>query len=69
MSPTIALKNVTKQFQDGQNRLLVLEHISLAIEAGEFFVVLGPSGSGKSTLLRIMSGLELAHEGEVTLGP
>lgn len=68
MPPIIALKNITKQFKDEHGRLPVLEHINLALEAGEFFVVLGPSGSGKSTLLRIMSGLEKAHEGEVTLG-
>lgn len=36
----------------------VIDQISLTIEKGEFFVLVGPSGSGKSTLLRMIAGLE-----------
>ena len=46
----------------------VLQDITLAIEPGEFFALLGPSGSGKSTLLRIIAGLETPDAGAVTLG-
>ena len=35
----------------------VLHGIDLAIEPGEFFVLLGPSGSGKTTTLRVLAGL------------
>ncbi len=43
----------------------VLHGIDLAIEPGEFFVLLGPSGSGKTTTLRILAGLESVSAGRV----
>ena len=43
----------------------VLRGVDLAIEPGEFFVLLGPSGSGKTTTLRILAGLEEVSEGKV----
>ena len=46
---------------------LVLDGVSLTMEAREFVAFLGPSGSGKSTLLRIIAGLETADSGEVRL--
>src|SRR5690606_5662644 len=49
------LNGITKTYDYQQN---VLDQIDLAIEIGEFFVLVGPSGSGKSTLLRMIAGLE-----------
>ena len=46
----------------------VLEELSLAIEPGEFLVLLGASGSGKTTALRILAGLETASSGRVRIG-
>ncbi len=43
----------------------VLHGVDLAIEPGEFFVLLGPSGSGKTTTLRILAGLESVNAGRV----
>jgi multiple sugar transport system ATP-binding protein len=45
----------------------VLHGIDLAIEPGEFFVLLGPSGSGKTTTLRILAGLESVNAGRVLM--
>ena len=45
----------------------VLHGIDLAIEPGEFFVLLGPSGSGKTTTLRVLAGLESVSGGRVLM--
>ncbi|HEX6374105.1 MAG TPA: ABC transporter ATP-binding protein [Allosphingosinicella sp.] len=60
---SLELSNVRKAYGD----TLVLDDVSLAMEAKEFVAFLGPSGSGKSTLLRIIAGLETADSGEVRL--
>lgn len=57
----VELAGVTKRF----GAQTVVDEVSLAVEDGEFFSLLGPSGSGKSTLLRIVSGLERPDAGEV----
>ena len=46
----------------------VLVDINLAIENGEFVVLVGPSGCGKSTLLRMIAGLEEISAGEISIG-
>ena len=60
---SILLENVSKRY--GQQT--VVNNISLEIEDGEFFVLLGSSGSGKSTILNIIAGLAPADEGRVLL--
>jgi len=46
----------------------VLRSIDLAVESGEFVVLVGPSGCGKSTLLNVIAGLERASEGRIEIG-
>lgn len=48
--------------------VLALREVDLAIEAGEFFVLLGPSGCGKTTLLRSIAGLEILDGGQIHVG-
>jgi spermidine/putrescine transport system ATP-binding protein len=47
--------------------LRAVDHVTLNVEEGEFFSVVGPSGSGKSTLLRCIGGLERPQAGNVSL--
>ena len=60
---SIVLEQLTKRY-DGHP---VVNHVSLEIADGEFFVLLGPSGSGKSTVLRMIAGLIAVDEGRVWL--
>lgn len=46
----------------------VLKEINLAIDDGEFLVLVGPSGCGKSTLLNLIAGLESSTDGEIRIG-
>lgn len=61
----LQLRNVSKSFGTGADRVEVLKNISLSVEEGEFLAVVGFSGSGKSTLVNLMNGLLLPDEGEV----
>ena len=61
---TVELKNVRKSY----GKVAVIHGVSMAIEKGEFVVIVGPSGCGKSTLLRMVAGLEEISEGEITIG-
>ena len=57
----ITIKNVKKTF----NRTEVLKNVSMDIENGEIFGIIGQSGAGKSTLLRCINGLETYDRGEI----
>ena len=59
----ITIANVKKSFQD----LNVLKGISLSIDDGEIYGIIGQSGAGKSTLLRCINGLESFDEGEILI--
>lgn len=59
----LSLQHISKYFQAGGNKNIVLNDISLEIEEGEFVSIMGPSGSGKSTLLNIIGMLDEPSEG------
>jgi NitT/TauT family transport system ATP-binding protein len=60
----VALERVTKRYA-GENGLLALDGISLAVRPGEFLTLVGASGCGKSTLLNLVSGLDQPTSGSV----
>ena len=63
----LELTQIKKSFGSGENRVEVLKGIDLAVEKGEFCVLLGPSGSGKSTLLNILGGIDRADSGDILI--
>ena len=60
----VNIQNVYKSFGETE----VLKDISVAIDDGEFLVLVGPSGCGKSTLLRMIAGLEDISDGQISIG-
>jgi len=61
----ISVKNLIKNYYNGQIETNVLKDISLSIEVGEFVAVMGKSGAGKSTLLYQISLLDIPTSGEI----
>jgi ABC-type Fe3+/spermidine/putrescine transport system ATPase subunit len=64
--PEVELKNVVKTFDKG--RIIAVDHIDLHVRDKEYLTLLGPSGCGKTTTLRMIAGLELPDEGEISIG-
>lgn len=63
----IKVRNLKKEFIQGQERTEVLKGFDLNVEEGEFVAVMGPSGSGKSTLLQLLGGLDVPTEGDIVI--
>jgi multiple sugar transport system ATP-binding protein len=61
----VALEDVTKIYPDGTP---AVSDLDLAVDDGEFMVLVGPSGCGKTTALRMVAGLEDITDGEVRIG-
>ncbi|MCC5889491.1 MAG: ATP-binding cassette domain-containing protein [Alkalibacterium sp.] len=61
----IRLQNIEKTFYGKETNLLALNQISLNVEKGEAFGIIGESGAGKSTLLRMINALEKPDSGMV----
>jgi NitT/TauT family transport system ATP-binding protein len=61
--PAIRIRDLVKSF----GALLAVDHVSVDIRPGEFFMIVGPSGCGKTTLLRILAGLDTATSGTIEI--
>jgi putative ABC transport system ATP-binding protein len=69
MSDTMVdVRDVTKSYVRGKQKIEVLHRLSLAIPKGDFVALMGPSGSGKTTLLNLIGGLDQPSSGEVIVG-
>ena len=60
-------KGLVKSFVNGNNKLKVLDGIDINLEEGKIVTIMGKSGSGKSTLLNILSTLDGADEGMISI--
>lgn len=65
--PAVLVAGVTKIFGAGDDAVLALDSISLAVHPGDFVTVLGASGCGKSTLLNLIAGLDSPTNGTVAV--
>lgn len=63
----ITLKNISKIYRQNHKTITALDNISLTVEQGEIYGVVGESGAGKSTLIRCVNLLELPSHGEVII--
>ncbi len=60
-------RQLVKSYRQGEQDLLVLNHIDLCVQRGERLAIVGASGSGKSTLLNLLGGLDEAQSGEILI--
>ena len=62
--PFLQIRRIVKQFDD----VFAVDDVSLDVQQGEIFALLGSSGCGKSTLLRMLAGFETPTSGQIMLG-
>jgi len=67
--PVIQIRNLTKIYRDfwGRQKVKALNSLSLEVQRGEVFGLLGPNGSGKTTTMKLLLGLLFPTEGEISI--
>ena len=65
MNSIIEIKNLSKTFGSGESQVAALQDVSISVNSGEIFGIIGLSGAGKSTLVRCINLLERPNEGQV----
>ncbi|NLA68484.1 MAG: ABC transporter ATP-binding protein [Gammaproteobacteria bacterium] len=68
MSTLVSIRNLSKSYQRGPEKVEVLQGLDLDIASGDFVALMGPSGSGKTTLLNLIGGLDAPSGGEIVVG-
>ncbi len=67
MGALIEIRQLSKVYVRGKQKIEVLHDINLDITGGDFFALMGPSGSGKTTLLNLLGGLDVPSSGTVSV--
>lgn len=63
----LKIENLCKVYGQDDNQITALDHVTLAIEKGDFTAIIGSSGSGKSTLLHAIAGVDVPTSGKIYL--
>lgn len=63
----LKLKNITKEYQSGDTKVMALKGIDIEFRNSEFVSILGQSGCGKTTLLNIIGGLDRYTSGDLII--
>ncbi|HEX8777465.1 MAG TPA: ABC transporter ATP-binding protein [Rhodanobacter sp.] len=67
MDTLIQIRDLSKVYERGKQKVEVLHHINLDITEGDFLALMGPSGSGKTTLLNLIGGLDTPTAGSISV--
>ena len=67
MAHLIEIRDLSKVYTRGKQKVEVLHHIDLDVEQGDFLALMGPSGSGKTTLLNLIGGLDAPTAGTLSV--
>ncbi len=67
MSELIRVRDLAREYQMGEERILALQSVTLDIRRNEFVAIMGPSGSGKSTIMNLLGCLDTPTGGEYWL--
>ena len=68
MAQLIEIRDLSKVYERGRQKVEVLHHIDLDVAQGDFVALMGPSGSGKTTLLNLIGGLDAPTGGSISVG-
>lgn len=66
-NPILEIKDVTKIYGEGENKVVAVDSVSLSLNRGEVLLIMGPSGSGKTTLLSLMGCILRPTKGDVII--
>jgi putative ABC transport system ATP-binding protein len=67
MSELIRIRDLGREYQMGDERILALQSVTLDIRRNEYVAIMGPSGSGKSTMMNLLGCLDTPTSGEYWL--